>query len=84
MIFREMREFGILGINNRIGRFILRQYKRANYPLVDDKVKTASRAEAWGVPMPENYFTITNFGDLKKLPQLVTDMTSFVIKPDNG
>jgi alpha-L-glutamate ligase-like protein len=84
VIFREMREFGILGINNRIGRYILRQNKRANYPLVDDKVKTASRADAWGVPMPENYFTITNFGDLKKLPQLVAGMTSFVIKPANG
>ncbi len=84
MIFRELREFGILGINNRIGRYILRHNKRSNYPLVDDKVKTATRADAWGVPMPENYFVITNFGDLKKLPQLVTNMQSFVIKPANG
>jgi len=84
VIFREMREFGILGINNRIGRYILRHNKRANYPLVDDKVKTALRADAWGVPMPENYFVISSFGDLKKLPQLVSNMHSFVIKPANG
>lgn len=84
MIFREMREFGILGINNRIGRFILRQNNRKNYPLVDDKVKTAARASAWGVPMPENYLEIGSVGDLKKLPQLVTNLSSFVIKPANG
>lgn len=83
-MFAEMRELGILGINNRIGRYILRHNKRANYPLVDDKVKTAARAEAWGVPMPANYFTISSFGDLKKLPELVKSLSSFVIKPANG
>jgi alpha-L-glutamate ligase-like protein len=84
VIFKEMQELGILGINNRIGRYILRLNDRKNYPLVDDKVKTAARASAWGVPMPENYFTITNFGDLKKLPRMVADLDSFVIKPANG
>lgn len=79
-----MRELGILGINNRIGRFILRQNDRKNYPLVDDKVKTASRAQAWGVPMPENYLVIESVGDLKKLPRLVSELPSFVIKPANG
>ena len=79
-----MREMGILGINERIGRYILRSNQRASYPLVDDKVKTAARAEAWGVPMPQNYFTIKNFGDLKRLPSLVEGLSSLVIKPANG
>lgn len=84
MIFRELNELGILGINNRVGRYILRSNKRSNYPLVDDKVKTAGRAGAWGIPMPENYRVIGSFGDLKLLPELLTGRDSFVIKPANG
>ncbi|MBY0515592.1 MAG: alpha-L-glutamate ligase-like protein [Bacteriovoracaceae bacterium] len=84
MIFSQLRELGILGINNRIGRYILRHNKRSSYPLVDDKVKTAARAEAWGVPMPENYFAISSFGDLKNFPHQISKLSSFVIKPANG
>ena len=84
MIFRELHQLGILGINNRIGRYILRHNKRKFYPLVDDKVKTAQRAAAWGIAMPENYLVINSYGDLKKLPELLGDMSSFVIKPANG
>lgn len=84
MILKDLRELGILGINNRIGRYILRSNKRANYPLVDDKVKTALRAAAWGIPMPENYLVISSFGDLKLLPKLIAGRSSFVVKPANG
>jgi alpha-L-glutamate ligase-like protein len=84
MIFQDLRRLGILGINNRVGQYILKHNQRKFYPLVDDKVKTAQRAAAWGIPMPENYLTISSFGDLKKLPELIGDLGSFVIKPANG
>ena len=84
MIFRELKELGILGINNRVGRYILRHNKRENYPLVDDKVLTARRAEAWGIAMPENYMVIENYGTLKNLHLKLPDYSSFVIKPANG
>jgi alpha-L-glutamate ligase-like protein len=84
VIFQEMKKLGILGINNRIGRFILPLNDRKNYPLVDDKVKTALRAQSWGVPMPENYLVIENNGDLIKLPELVKNLSSFVVKPAKG
>ena len=58
MIFRDLSDMGILGINNRVGRYILRHNKRANYPLVDNKVLTAQRAEAWGIATPENYLVV--------------------------
>ena len=64
MIFRELGAMGILGINNRVGRYILRHNKRSQYPLVDNKVFTAKRAEAWGIAMPENYIIIENYGSL--------------------
>lgn len=84
MIFRELSEMGILGINNRVGRYILRHNKRQNYPLVDNKVLTAQRAEAWGIATPENYLVVENYGFLKKLDVKLQQYSSFVIKPAKG
>lgn len=84
MIFRELHEMGILGINNRVGRYILRHNKRKNYPLVDNKVLTTQRAAAWGIAMPENYLVVENYGFLKKLDVKLPQYSSFVIKPAKG
>lgn len=84
MIFRDLKELGILGINNRVGRYILRHNKRSNYPLVDDKILTTLRAQAWGIAMPENYLIVENYGSLKNLHLKIQDFESFVIKPANG
>lgn len=84
MIFKELKRLGILGINNRVGRYILRHNSRANYPLVDNKVLTAERAAAWGIAMPENYLVIENYGFLKNLQEKLKNYTSFVIKPARG
>lgn len=75
---------GILGINNRVGRYILRHNARKNYPLVDNKVLTAQRAEAWGIATPENYLIVENYGSLKNLHHKLVQYESFVIKPANG
>ncbi|MFL5785102.1 MAG: alpha-L-glutamate ligase-like protein [Bacteriovoracaceae bacterium] len=84
MIFKNLHEMGILGINNRVGRYILRHNQRKHYPLVDNKVLTAERAEAWGIAMPENYLVVENYGFLKKLDVKLPNYDSFVIKPANG
>jgi glutathione synthase/RimK-type ligase-like ATP-grasp enzyme len=84
MIFRDLTEMGILGINNRVGRYILRHNNRKNYPLVDNKVLTAERAFAWGIPMPDNYLVVENYGSLKNLHLKLEQYESFVIKPANG
>lgn len=84
MIFRDLHEMGILGINNRVGRYILRHNKRKNYPLVDNKVLTARRAEAWGIAMPENYIVVENYGSLGNLHLKLEKYESFVIKPAKG
>jgi alpha-L-glutamate ligase-like protein len=84
MIFRELKDLGILGINNRVGRYILRHNARKNYPLVDNKVLTAERAEAWGIATPENYLIVENYGSLKNLHYKLQKYDSFVIKPANG
>jgi alpha-L-glutamate ligase-like protein len=84
MIFNELHELGILGINNRVGRYILRHNNRKFYPLVDNKVLTAERALAWGIAMPENYIVVENYGSLKNLQNKLANYDSFVIKPANG
>lgn len=84
MIFRDLKEMGILGINNRVGRYILRHNNRKNYPLVDNKVLTAERASAWGIAMPENYMVVENYGSLKGLHNKLQNYDSFVIKPAKG
>lgn len=84
MIFRDLRKLGILGINNRVGRYILRHNKRSNYPLVDNKVLTAERAAAWGIATPENYMIVENYGSLKDLHLKLLHYDSFVIKPARG
>lgn len=83
-ILQDLQEMGILGINNRVGRYILRHNKRSQYPLVDDKVLTAKRAEAWGIAMPENYLVVENYGSLKNLHLKLSRYDSFVIKPSKG
>jgi alpha-L-glutamate ligase-like protein len=84
MIFRDLKQMGILGINNRVGRYILRHNKRSNYPLVDNKVMTAERADAWGIATPENYLIVENYGFLKKIQPKLLKYDSFVIKPACG
>jgi alpha-L-glutamate ligase-like protein len=84
MIFHDLQNMGILGINNRVGRYILRHNKRENYPLVDNKVLTAERAEAWGIATPENYLIVENYGSLKNLHLKLLNFESFVIKPAKG
>jgi alpha-L-glutamate ligase-like protein len=84
MNFQSLRDMGILGINNRVGRYILRHNKRKFYPLVDNKVLTARRAASWGMAMPENYMVVENYGSLKNLHLKLQYYDSFVVKPAKG
>ncbi|TGN06934.1 alpha-L-glutamate ligase-like protein [Leptospira ilyithenensis] len=83
-ILRKFKEAGILGINRRIGEFILPLNPRANYPLVDDKWLTAELASKNGVFMPHHYSMIEEFGRVKDVPLILKDQSSFVVKPANG
>jgi alpha-L-glutamate ligase-like protein len=84
MIFKDLKDMGILGINNRVGRYILRHNNRKDYPVVDNKVLTAQRAEAWGIATPQNYMVVENYGSLKNLHLKLLNYESFVIKPAKG
>jgi alpha-L-glutamate ligase-like protein len=84
MSFSSLRNSGILGMNRRLGSYILPYNPRKNYPLVDDKVETARLAEAHSIPTAINYMTIRTYGELKNVGEKFSELGSFVIKPARG
>ncbi len=84
MMFKKLSQLGVLGMNARIGSYMLPHNKRTDYPKVDDKVITAKRAIMLGTPVPENYAVLETFGSLKKLPDILDSYSAFVIKPARG
>ncbi len=84
MMFKKLTSLGVLGMNARIGSYMLPYNRRVDYPKVDDKVITAMRAQMLGIPVPENYAVLETFGSLKKLLDILADYADFVIKPARG
>ncbi len=75
----------ILTNNYRISKLILKHNAREDYPIVDNKIKTAKVASSQGIPTPENYFFIESHGELKtKLEKLKSLPHGFVVKPAEG
>lgn len=70
-LFKKFEEEGILGINRRIGEYILPYNPREYYPLVDDKWKTAELARQFHVPMPHHYGVVDAFGGIRGTRELV-------------
>jgi len=81
---RELREAGVLGINQRNLAFIQQSNLRALYPRVDNKTITKGICHAHGIPVPETYAVIRRYGDVRRFLKLIGDRTEFVIKPASG
>lgn len=84
MIFKKLHEMGVLGMNARIGNYILPHNPRKHFPRVDDKTITARLAGEHQLAMPHNYAVIERFGRLKSLQEILSPFSSFVIKPAKG
>lgn len=81
---RRLREAGVLGLNERNAEFIMRLNPRRLYPRVDDKVLTKELALAAGMAVPDLYGIIANQGDVRRFPDIVEKLNSFVVKPAQG
>jgi alpha-L-glutamate ligase-like protein len=81
---RELRAAGVLGLNQRNARYIMESNQRRFYPRVDDKVLTKTLAIEAGMAVPELYGVIDNQGDTGRIPEIVADRQSFVVKPAHG
>lgn len=81
---RELRELGVIGINMRNGRFLLPNNPRKYFDRVDNKVHTKRLAVEHELAVPETYAVIDSPHDASKLPRILADHPSFVIKPARG
>jgi alpha-L-glutamate ligase-like protein len=84
VIFRRLREQGVLGINSRNAELIATYNSRHLYPLVDDKLRTKQLAREHGVPAPELYGSLSTIHDIHQFPEIVAGREQFVVKPANG
>jgi alpha-L-glutamate ligase-like protein len=83
-IVRQLRQAGVLGLNERNCEFIMRLNPRRLYPRVDDKVLTKELAVKAGMAVPELYGVIANQGEVRGFAEIVADLDSFVVKPAQG
>ncbi len=82
--FQQLKEAGVLGINNRNAEYIMRYNPRSLYPLVDNKVLTKRLAKQYGIPTPVLFHVIENYGSMKNLKTMLEDIKEFVVKPASG
>ena len=80
----ELKHKGVLGINRRNAEYILPINPRQYYPRVDNKLLTKELCHPHGIPVPETFGVVKFFGQLKALPEMLQDLTDFVIKPASG
>lgn len=80
----KLSSLGILGINKRNTEYIAKYNPRKNYPLVDDKRITKTKAIQNGIAVPQLYGIIDMEHQIRDLPGMVRDKPSFVIKPARG
>ena len=81
---RQLREIGLLGLNERNADYIMRLNPRRFYPRVDDKALTKKLALEAGMAVPELYGLIEHQGQVRDFPAIVRDRESFVVKPAQG
>jgi len=84
VIFRSLRQAGVLGINGRNRDLIAAHNRRQLFPLVDDKLRTKQFALEHGVPVPELYGSLSTIRDIQDLPGIIELRQQFVVKPATG
>ncbi|TDG13415.1 alpha-L-glutamate ligase-like protein [Seongchinamella unica] len=87
MLFRSpaaLRRMGVLGMNERNVGYIGRYNPRRNYPLVDNKLLTKSRAQSRAIPVPQLYAVVEYQHQVARSNELLVPYQGFVIKPAQG
>ena len=81
---RALHRAGVIGLNERNAHFITALNPRRLYPRVDNKILTKSLSSEAGMAVPELYAVAETQGDVKRLPSVLAERESFVVKPANG
>jgi alpha-L-glutamate ligase-like protein len=81
---RELRAYGMLGMNARNLDFIGRYNARSRYPLVDNKLRTKLLAEEYGLPVPRLLFSLKEQHDVEQAIERLDALDGFAMKPAKG
>ena len=81
---RELRERGVLGMNQRNADYIMRYNPRRLYPLVDNKLETKKLALESGIAVPELYGVVAIEHQVQEMASILADHQALVIKPAHG
>lgn len=83
-LIKQLKQAGVLGINQRNCDFTLVYNQRKYYPLVDDKLQTKQLAQKANIATPALYAVIEFERQLSDLSKLLEKHADFVIKPGHG
>ena len=83
-LIKQLQHRGVMGLNRRNVHYIGKYNPRHLFPLVDDKMKTKSLALQAGVQVPELIGTVEYQHDARRIEQILSDHSEFVIKPTKG
>lgn len=79
-----LKKYGVLGVNGRNLDYLFPSNPRRLYQLTDNKLETKKIAEDVGVRVPETYGVIRFQNEVKQLPNMLGNVTGFVVKPASG
>lgn len=82
--WKNLKEKGVMGINQRNADYVLKYNQRQFYPLVDNKILTKQKALSAGISVPELYGIINTEHEISHLNSIIQDRNDFVIKPAQG
>ena len=81
---RQLRRFGMLGMNRRNVDFIGRYNARRLFPLVDDKLRTKLLTQEYGIATPALRMTVKEQHELRRVGDKLEALPGFAIKPSKG
>lgn len=80
----KLRKKGIMGLNRRNIEYVNELNPRHLMRLVNDKTETKRLADEAGIPTPALYGIISNYYEMRRLPEFLNQEGGLVIKPANG
>ncbi|MBN1851683.1 MAG: alpha-L-glutamate ligase-like protein [Pirellulales bacterium] len=80
----EMRQSGVLGMNERNASYVLPWNSREYFPHVDDKLLTKNICARVGIPIPRTFAVVERQGDIHRIANRIGNYLRFVVKPTRG
>ncbi len=83
-LWKRLKANGVLSLNARNSRYIMRHNPRRFYPLVDNKILCKTRLLEAGVAVPAMLGEISSQYEAGHLKHKLAELDQFVIKPASG